>query len=401
MTSDHTGTSSPTPLPPLEVPPGVHWVDTPEALHLLVECVRTVREQHGDTFRCCLDTEADSLHHYQEKLCLIQLAFGDHFALIDPLAVPDVLPLLEVLNEGEVWFHGADYDLTLLRRTYGWTPTRLRDTQIAARLTGSRQFGLAALIEKHFDKKISKASQKADWSRRPLSPTMLSYAVDDVRHLLEIADNYQTELQAKDRMSWFIQSCDDLRDGVASRSTAKKEDPWRLQGSGKLHPKGLALLRELWLWREGIAEERDVPCFRIISNKQLIEAATQFEGGRIPNPPAGWRPKWKRDFIAAIELIVNGNEATFPQRVRLFGTRMTDAAREQLDVLCQHREELAKELDLEPSLLGARAALEQVVGRADGIDELLPWQREVLGEKLAKTRTLLGFDAVGVAADKV
>ena len=383
-----------------DLPHGVHWVDTPETLAALVERVEVVRRTQGERFRSCLDTEADSLHHYQEKLCLIQLAFGDDFALIDPLAVPDVRPLLEVLNEGEVWFHGADYDLTLLRRTYGWTPRILRDTQIAARLTGSRQFGLAALIEKHFNKQVSKASQKADWSRRPLSPTMLSYAVDDVRYLLAIADSYLEQLKAKGRMPWFVQSCDDLRDGVAMRSTAPKEDPWRLQGSGKLHPKGLALLRELWLWREGIAEERDVPCFRIISNRQIIEAATQFEHDQIPNPPAGWRPKWKRDFADAIARVLEGNEETWPQRLKFSGSRLSDAAREQLDRLCQHREELAKSLDIEPSLLGARASLELVVGRPEGIDELLPWQSEVLGQSLIIARRVLGFDGTGDEAGK-
>lgn len=373
------------------LPDGVHWVDTTGALSRLIERVDAVRQAHGSEFRSCLDTEADSLHHYQEKLCLIQLAFGDQFALIDPLAVPEVRPLLDVLDQGEIWFHGADYDLTLLRRTYQWTPTRLRDTQIAARLTGSRQFGLAALIEKHFEKKVSKASQKADWSKRPLSPTMLSYAVDDVRHLLELADIYQQQLNDKARMTWFHQCCDDLRDGVASRSTAPKEDPWRLQGSGKLHSKGLALIRELWLWREGIAQERDVPCFRVISNKQIIDLATTFEHNGELYPPPGWRPKWKRDFVSILERVKAGPESSWPQRLRASGARLSDNARDQLDKLCQHRERVAAQLDIEPSLLGARAALEQVVGRPEGIEELLPWQREVLGEKLALARKSLGF----------
>src|SRR6188768_3439444 len=89
------------------LPPGVHYVDTPAKLAALVERVHRVKES-SSCFRSCLDTEADSLHHYQEKLCLIQLAFGDEFALVDPLAVPDMGPLIEALDEGEVWFHGAD-----------------------------------------------------------------------------------------------------------------------------------------------------------------------------------------------------------------------------------------------------------------------------------------------------
>jgi ribonuclease D len=229
---------------------------------------------------------------------------------------------------------------------------------------------------------------------------MLSYAVDDVRHLLEIADHYQDQLRSKNRMHWFVQSCDDLRDGVAARSTEPKEDPWRLQGSGKLHPKGLALMRGLWLWREGIAEERDVPCFRIISNKQIIEVATMFEHGDMPHPPGGWRPKWKRDFEMIIEQVLATPEAEWPQRVKFTGSRMSQTARDQLDLLCQHRETLGHSLDLEPSLLGARASLELVVNDPEGIKDLLPWQCEVLGDLLVKTRQALGFDGVAGTEDQ-
>ena len=372
------------------LPAGVHYVDTAAKLAALVERVHRVKDS-SSCFRSCLDTEADSLHHYQEKLCLIQLAFGDEFALVDPLAVPDMGPLIEALDEGEVWFHGADYDLTLLRRTYGWTPRQVRDTQIAARLTGSRQFGLAALIETHFQKVLSKASQKADWSKRPLSSTMLHYAVDDVRYLLELADILQSQLNAKSRFPWFLQGCNSLRDGVAGRSTAPKEDPWRIQGSGKLHGKGLAILKELWLWRDKIAQERDVPCFRVISNKQILDVAIAMERDVPVHPPAGWRPKWKRDFEEILQAIAEGSEDSWPQRLRPKGARLSELAREQLETLCHLRESLARGLDIEPALLGGRSLLEAVVAAPDGVQDLLPWQREVLGDHLVKAREALGF----------
>lgn len=373
------------------LPDGTRWVETAGDLADLVAAVRCVRDQ-SPCFRSCLDTEADSLHHFQEKLCLIQLAYGDEFALIDPLAVGDMQPLIDVLDEGEVWFHGADYDLTLLRRTYGWTPRVVRDTQIAARLAGSRQFGLAALIELHFNKHISKASQKADWSRRPLPSNMLNYAVEDVRYLLTLADIFQTQLREKGRQPWFEQSCESLRSDVLMRSTERREDRWRVQGSGKLHPRGLAFLERLWQWREKIAEERDVPCFRIISNRQMMEAAIQFEKeGPPPSPPNGWRPKWKQDFYDIRTAVDQSDPSSWPQRVRLNGHRMSETARTQLDLLCQHRETVAQKLDLEPSLLGARGTLESVVNTPEGIHELLPWQQEVLAEPLAKAQELLGF----------
>lgn len=374
------------------LPEGVCYVDSDAQLSALVQRIKAAQATTG-SFRCCLDTEADSLHHYQEKLCLIQLAFGDELVLIDPLAVPDVAPLIEVLDAGEVWFHGADYDLTLLRRTYGWTPQVVRDTQIAARLVGSRQFGLAALIENYFGKTLSKASQKADWSKRPLPSVMLHYAVDDVRYLLKLADILQSALDEKNRRPWFVESCASLRATVAGRSTQPKEDPWRVQGSGKLHRKGLAFLRDLWHWRDAIARERDVPCFRIISNKQLIDSAIALEADEQVNPPAGWRPKWKKDFEVILQSIRDGvNLHAWPERLRPKGTRLSDLARDHLEKLCLAREAVAKALDIEPSLVGARGTLEQVVGSPEGIGELLEWQQALFGQALAQARKELGFD---------
>ena len=113
------------------------FIDTPAHLAEWIAASEAHLAATGEN-RCCLDTEADSLHHYHEKLCLLQVACAGRFALVDPLAVPDVTPLLGLLDRHELWFHGADYDLTMLRRTYNWAPRLIRDTQIAARLTGSR-----------------------------------------------------------------------------------------------------------------------------------------------------------------------------------------------------------------------------------------------------------------------
>ena len=372
------------------IPAGVSYVDTPEKLAALVSRVQAVAASSKD-FRSCLDTEADSLHHYQEKLCLIQLAFGDEYALIDPLAIEDMAPLIAALDQGEMWFHGADYDLTLLRRTYGWVPARVRDTQIAARLTGSRQFGLAALVEAHFQQTLSKASQKADWSRRPLSSTMLHYAVDDVRYLLALADKLQNQLVEKQRMPWFLQSCEALCNGVLGRSTGPKEDRWKVQGSGRLQPRGLALLKALWEWRETVAQERDVPCFRIMSNKQMLDVALAFDHGESLTPPAGWRPRWKKEYTDVHEAVLASEPSSWPTRVRSQSGRMSDKAREQLDKLCAAREKVASGLELEPSLLGSRGTLEQVVARQEGIEELMGWQREVMAGPLDEARSVLGF----------
>lgn len=345
----------------------VQWIADTEA-HL---------QQTGET-RVCLDTEADSLHHYHEKLCLLQVACGGRFALVDPLAIADVSPLLALLDRYELWFHGADYDLTMLRRSYNWEPRLIRDTQIAARLAGARQFGLAALLQNVLGLTICKASQKADWSRRPLPEHMLSYAVDDVRYLLQVADHFLAILREKNRLAWFEQSCRALQVEVAQRSMAPREDPWRVQGSGRLNPKGLAILKAMWEWREGIAQERDMPCYRIMSNKQMVAYAETFETGGVMNPPAGWRPKWKKEFHDLVAAVFRQGQASWPQRQKRVKNRMTDSQRDAVDRLCARRDEIAQSLDLEGSLLGSRSDLELLVVEPASGHPLMPWQDEIL-----------------------
>ncbi len=369
------------PAAPPEVAPGDYvFIHQPGELARWIAETERHMEALGEE-RCCLDTEADSLHHYHEKLCLLQVACAGRFALVDPLAIPDMSGLLALLDRHELWFHGSDYDLTMLRRTYGWEPRVVRDTQIAARLAGFRQFGLAALIHSVFGVQLSKASQKADWSRRPLPVHMMDYAVDDVRYLIPLADHLMRILREKNRVAWFEESCRDLQVDVAARGAEAREDPWRVQGSGRLHPKGLAILKAMWEWREGIARERDIPCYRIMSNKQMVAYAETFEAGGVMNPPAGWRPRWKKEFHDLVASVFREGQGAWPQRVKKPKARLTDPQREHIDRLCAHRDKIAAGLDIEGSLLGSRGTLESLVitGR-DAV--LMEWQRQLLADGL-------------------
>ena len=357
------------------------FIDTPAHLGHWITQMRQWLAISPDK-RCCLDTEADSLHHYHEKLCLLQVNCAGRYALVDPLAISDVTPLLELLDAHELWFHGADYDLTMLRKTYDWSPRVIRDTQIAARLLGARQFGLAALVKNTFDLDLCKASQKADWSRRPLPPNMLSYAVDDVRYLLTIADKFVAQLREKGREDWFHQSCRELQEDVAARDNAQREDPWRVQGCGRLHPKGLAVLKAMWEWREGIAKERDTPCFKIMSNKQMVAYAEQFEGDQSLNPPNGWRPRWKKEFHDIVAAVITSPSSEWPARAKKVKGRLSDTQRDQIDKLCAHREKVAQELEIEPSLLGSRSTIEELVIDGNPANHLMSWQHDLMARGL-------------------
>jgi ribonuclease D len=135
-----------------------------------------------------VDTEADSLHAYPEKLCLLQISTAAGDELVDPLAGMNIDPLLDALAGHELIFHAADYDLRLLRKHHEFVPGAIFDTMLAARLLGMKKFSLGDLVETGLGVKLEKGSQKADWARRPLTPKMEDYARNDTRYLKPLAD---------------------------------------------------------------------------------------------------------------------------------------------------------------------------------------------------------------------
>src|SRR5439155_4975904 len=157
--------------------------------------------------RIGLDTEADSLHCYREKLCLLQISLPAGDYLVDPLANVDLAPLSAVLEAKEIVLQGADFDLRLLRRSLNFRAGQVFDTVIAARLLGIREFSLAALVKRYFDVELGKGSQKANWARRPLSARMLEYAMNDTHYLLPLAERFEAQLKQFDRIDWLRQSC--------------------------------------------------------------------------------------------------------------------------------------------------------------------------------------------------
>src|SRR5580765_7738674 len=132
--------------------------------------------------------EADSLHAYPEKLCLLQISIAGEDELLDPLSSMDMRPALEILRQRELIIHGADYDLRLLRKCCDFVPSAIVDTMLASRLLGGREFGLTHLVSKYLGVPLEKGPQKANWARRPLTPRMEVYARHDPRYLKPLAD---------------------------------------------------------------------------------------------------------------------------------------------------------------------------------------------------------------------
>src|SRR5207249_4045701 len=256
--------------------------------------------------RVAIDTEADSLHCYREKLCLLQIsvpaaagiveagrdletASGNrdqrswlqHDAIVDPLADLDLEPLRVLFRSREIVLHGADYDLRMLRRGLNLIAHQIFDTMIAARLLGIREFSLAALVKRHFGLELPKGSQKANWAKRPLPARMAEYALNDVHYLLPLAKRLETELDRHQRLDWFRQSCQRAIEQAATARTRSQDELWRIPGAGALDRCAAAVLRALWQWREREAEMADRPPFHILRNEELLKAAVDFASGRV------------------------------------------------------------------------------------------------------------------------
>ena len=328
--------------------------------------------------RIAIDTEADSLHCYREKLCLLQISIPERDAIVDPLADVDLAPLRDALANKEIVLHGADYDLRLLRRNMSFVPQRIFDTSLAARLIGIREFSLAALVKKYFDIELVKGSQKANWAQRPLSSRMAEYAINDTRYLLPLAEHLEKELNSRNRMEWFRQSCQRALDQAAIDRERDLDEAWRISGAGALRGRASAVLRELWNWREKEAEAADRPPFHILQNRELLHSAERFAGGESPDYKH-FSDRRRRAFREAAERALLLPERDWPVRPRRSGTRATAEVIKRIEQLRRKRDHAAKDLQIESSLIAPRATLEAIAAdktRADAL--LVPWQRELL-----------------------
>jgi ribonuclease D len=328
--------------------------------------------------RIAIDTEADSLHCYREKLCLLQISVPGRDVIVDPLANIDLGPLRDALAAKEIVLHGADYDLRLLRRNMSFVPQRIFDTVIAARLIGIREFSLAALVKQHFDVELAKGSQKANWAQRPLSNKMAEYAMNDTRYLLPLAERLEQELESLGRMDWFRESCQRALDFAAIDRERDLDEAWRISGAGALRGRASVVLRELWNWREREAEAVDRPPFHILQNRELIFSAERFAAGDTPDYKH-FSDRRRRAFREAAEQALKLPERDWPVRLRRSGQRPSAEIIKRIEKLRQDRDRAAKELQIEASFIAPRATLEAIGADQSRAEALLGrWQRDLL-----------------------
>ena len=333
--------------------------------------------------RIAIDTEADSLHSYREKLCLVQISVPSAASvcdfIVDPLSHLDLEPLRHALEPREIILHAADYDLRMLRRGLNFTAGRIFDTVVAARLLGIREFSLGALVKRFFDVELHKHSQKANWALRPLPARMLEYAMDDVHYLLPLATKLEDELERLHRRDWFRQSCERAIELAAAERERDQDELWRIGGAGALDSYTGAVLRALWQWRDGEAEMVDRPPFHILQNHDLLKAAESFASGQVPDYKH-FSSRRRQTFLDAAKVALQSPQSDWPVMRRRAGSRPTAEMRQRAEELRERRDKAAEQLGLERSFIASRGALEAIAADpARAIALLVPWQRELIG----------------------
>lgn len=225
--------------------------------------------------RLAVDTEADSLYSYYEKVCLIQISIPSYDYVLDTLALRAIEPLGELFADPriELVFHAAEYDILLLKRDFGFEFQNIFDTMLAARILGWKQVGLRHILAQHFGVTLDKRFQRANWGKRPLTREQLEYARDDTHYLLALYALQHAELQARGLL-------EEARAAFARLSqvtwSEREFDPQRyatLPGARELAPSQLGALRELYQLRETLARQADRPPFKILGNATLLRLA--------------------------------------------------------------------------------------------------------------------------------
>ena len=366
------------------------WVRTPAELQALLSSLAGSRA-------IALDTESDSLHHHREKVCLVQVAGeGGGAWLVDPLSGLDLRPLGPLLADRGVAkvFHGADYDITTLKRDFGFTFAGLFDTMIAARFLGLPEIGLMALARTELGITLTKESQKDDWSVRPLTPAQESYALSDVLHLLALRERLAERLRELGRLAWVEEECEAVAALPAARREPDPETWQKVKGARRLPARSLAVLREVHAWREALAEATDVPAFKIMSGETLlalagtppasVEDLLRLRGltGRVRGQAASLRAAIARALALPEHELPRLAPAVRPPFV-------PDAVRRRIDALRRWRAAEAARLRLDVSVVLPQRLLERVAeanpthpGNLQSIEGFRRWRVEAFGASM-------------------
>ena len=357
--------------------------------------LKTVADLFKKEKAIAVDLEADSMYHFKEKVCLIQMATHDINVVIDPLKIHDLSPLKPLFENRSIKkiFHGADYDVRSLYRDFKININNLFDTQLACMFLGISGTGLEAAVKKWFKVSLDKKYQRKDWSKRPLPEDMMAYAAKDTLYLLPLAKILEEKLKKLGRLSWVNEECRYLS---KVRPASANHEPLYLKfnGAGRLDSRSLAVLEVLLQYRKKIAKKEDRPLFKIIGNNSLMKLATTkpvnlslIEKTKTLSPR-----QIRMHGDAVIEIINNTLKVpgdSLPVYPRKKASPLPPQVPKRVKAIKAWRDTVANKLKIDPPLLFNKAlltaiALQNPKGRKslETIKEMKNWQKNEFGEKI-------------------
>ena len=339
-----------------------------------------------------VDLEADSMFHYQEKVCLLQISTHALNIVIDPLSVQDLSPLAPVFADARIRkvFHGADYDIRSLYRDFGIEVHSLFDTQIAARFLGVRETGLASLLKMRFDVLSDKKYQKKDWSQRPLPAAMLKYAVQDICYLLPLAGILERELMEKGLLFCVEEECE-LLSGVRPNSSRKRPFFLSFRGAARLDPRSLAVLEKILCFRDQVARRRDYPHFKVLGNRPIIDIVrikplTKTDLTEIKGLSPKLIDRFGRSLIEKVKEGLSLPDEALPLYPKKPRRRLISKEAARVKALKSWRERLGKKWEVDPALVCTNAQIRAIAIANPGepenmqcIEGIRKWQIKLFG----------------------
>ena len=368
----------------LPAPAGPVWIDTPEPLERWITT-------HGQSPRLAIDTESNSLHAYQERVCLIQVSTTDGDYLIDPLGAADARSLGPLFASPaiEKVFHGAEYDVACLKRDFDFQIANLFDTRLALRTLGMQPSGLADVLAQEFGVTLDKRFQRADWAKRPLPAAQLEYARYDTHYLLPLRDRLAEALYLAGRWEEAREACTHLACTVHPSANGNPEGFWGLTNARKLEPRQAAALRELFAWRDQTARQLDRPPFKVVGNEALLNLArlqpSDSEGlQHVPGLVPRLADRYAQPILAALE---RGRDTPLPHPPS--AEPVDPAILGRYDQLRRWRKAAAAERGVESDIVVPREVLWDIARAAprslaalQPLMDCLPWRFQAYGPAL-------------------
>jgi ribonuclease D len=344
-----------------------------------------------------VDLEADSMYHFKERVCLVQIATKKLSVMVDPLMIEDLSPLKPLFSNSGIRkvFHGADYDIRSLYRDFNISINNLFDTELASRFLGLKESGLQAVLKMFFNVDIDKKFQKKDWSKRPLPKEMTVYASTDVMYLLPLAEILIRQLEEIDRMDWVREECDDL---AKVRPDLTDAGPLflKFKGAGRLKSRSLAVLEALLQFRKQVAEGKDKPLFKIISNDSMMKIATARPVSlrrlkHINTLSNRQMSMYGSDLIQAVAGALKIPDDELPVYLSRKPPILPRGAPKRIKALKTWRTSTAKTLKIHPGML-CNNALITAVAVSNPVDEnalasiagMKQWQKRVFGKEIIR-----------------